>query len=128
MRAGWGERYSSRMANETARKLRRATTRQEARLWLHLRDLRKQGYHFRRQVPIDGYIVDFACYHPKLVIEIDGGQHGAPNAAAQDSLRDIHPAASGFKVLRFWNCDVDRNLNGVMEVVLAALDPPPRRR
>ena len=64
------------------------TTRQEARLWLHLRDLRKQGYHFRRQVPIDGYIVDFACYHPKLVIEIDGGQHSYPGHAKRDAERD----------------------------------------
>jgi very-short-patch-repair endonuclease len=63
------------MANEIARKLRRTMTKQELKLWLHLRELRKQGFHFRRQVPIDGYIVDFACYHPKVAIEIDGGQH-----------------------------------------------------
>jgi len=49
------------MANETARKLRSAMTRQEIKLWLHLRELRKLGFHFRRQVPIKGFIVDFAC-------------------------------------------------------------------
>ena len=134
MRAGWGDAvYILRMANETARRLRRATTRQEARLWLRLRELRKHGFHFRRQVPIDGFIVDFACYHPKVAIEIDGGQHSYAGHAKRDASRDACLVLSDFKVLRFWNNDVDRNLRGVMRTILLELEhlPPtqaPRMR
>jgi very-short-patch-repair endonuclease len=105
------------MASETARKLRKTMTKQEVKLWLHLRDLRKQGSHFRRQVPVDGYIVDFACYHPKLAIEIDGGQHSYSSHRKRDSARDMYLSSSGFRVFRFWNSDVDRNLEGVLTVV-----------
>jgi very-short-patch-repair endonuclease len=63
------------MANEWARKLRKRMTRQEFRLWLHLRELRRLGFHFRRQAPIKNFIVDFACYHPRVVVELDGTQH-----------------------------------------------------
>jgi very-short-patch-repair endonuclease len=58
------------MANEVARKLRRRMTRQEVKLWLHLRELRKLGFHFRRQVPIKDFIVDFACFNPRLLVEL----------------------------------------------------------
>ena len=97
-------------------------TRQEVRLWLNLRELRKQGFHFRRQVPIDGYIVDFACYHPKLAIELDGSQHAVERQLCRDATRDTYLTASGFKVLRIWNCDVNQNLEGVMELILHELD------
>jgi very-short-patch-repair endonuclease len=114
------------MANEKARRLRKRMTRHEVKLWLHLRELRKQGYHFRRQAPIDGFIVDFACYHPKLIIEIDGSQHARCTRNRRDASRDKHLAASGFGVLRFWNKDVDENLEGVLTLILHALqsDPP----
>jgi very-short-patch-repair endonuclease len=61
----------SSMANEAARKLRSRMTRQEVKLWLHLRELRKLGFHFRRQVPIKGFIVDFACYHARVIVEVE---------------------------------------------------------
>jgi very-short-patch-repair endonuclease len=82
-------------------------------LWFHLRELRKQGFHFRRQAPVDGYIVDFVCYHPKLAVEIDGGQHSYRRQKRRDLARDAYLTASGFTVLRFWNSDVDQNLDGV---------------
>jgi very-short-patch-repair endonuclease len=113
------------MAIETARHLRKSVTRHEAKLWLHLRELRKRGFHFRRQVPIDSYVVDFACYHPKLVIELDGGQHGRSAHRSLDQTRDAHLAVSGFRVLRFWNLDVDQNLEGLLEIILAELDKTP---
>jgi very-short-patch-repair endonuclease len=109
------------MANETARKLRKATTPHEAKLWPHLRDLRKLGFHFRRQVPIDRFIVDFACYHPKVVVELDGGQHGLAGHGASDRARDAALAASGFRVVRVWNNDVDTNLEGVFDLILSEL-------
>ena len=109
------------MANETARRLRKTMTPQEVRLWQHLRALKRQGHHFRRQAPIEGYIVDFACFRARLVIEIDGSQHAAPDHAERDARRDATLTAAGFRVLRVWNNEIDRNMDGVMQAILAAL-------
>ena len=106
------------MANEIARKLR---TRQEVKLWAHLRSWRQRGYHFRRQSPRDGVIVDFVCLKHKLVIEVDGGQHGVDEHAARDRTRDRRFMRDGFRVLRFWNSDVDHNLEGVLTTIDAEL-------
>ncbi len=103
------------MANESARALRKRMTPQEVKLWVHLRALKGQGFHFRRQAPREGYIVDFACLKAKLVIEIDGAQHGEPRQMQRDVERDAKLVAAGFKVLRFWNNEVNENLDGVVE-------------
>ncbi|WP_244532070.1 endonuclease domain-containing protein [Methylocapsa palsarum] len=105
------------MANEMARRLRKTMTPQEVKLWVHLRALKKQGFHFRRQVPREGYIVDFACLKSKLVIEIDGAQHGETCNLQSDANRDAKLAAAGFKVLRFWTHEVNGNLDGVVETI-----------
>ncbi len=101
-------------------------TQQEVRLWLHLRELRRRGIHFRRQVPIDGYIVDFACYHPKIVIEIDGGQHALRFRARRDRIRNSYLCRNGFRVFRFWNNEIDSNIEAVLTLIAAAVaDYPP---
>jgi len=82
-------------------------------LWQQLRLLKSEGRHFRRQVPIAGYVADFACHYPKLVIELDGGQHG--EAIEYDEERSRVLAAQGFKVLRFWNTEVFEALEGVVD-------------
>ncbi len=105
------------MANEIARRLRKTMTPQEVKLWVHLRALKDQGLHFRRQVPREGFIVDFACLKSRLVIEIDGAQHGEDGHLHRDTERDAKLAAAGFKVLRFWNNEVNENLNGVVETI-----------
>ncbi|HXN43407.1 MAG TPA: DUF559 domain-containing protein [Xanthobacteraceae bacterium] len=64
------------MANEIARKLRKATTPQEVKLWVRLRELRALGHHFRRQSAVLTYIVDFECRRSRVVAEVDGTQHG----------------------------------------------------
>ncbi len=107
------------MANEKARALRKAMTPQEVKLWLHLRQLRPQGFHFRRQAPLEGYILDFVCFKHRLIIEVDGSQHGEDIGLAHDARRDAHFAALGFRTLRFWNHEVDANLDGVVETVIA---------
>ena len=115
------------MANEIARKLRKHQTDAERRLWRELRALKPRGFHFRRQVPIDHLIVDFACLSARVVIEVDGGQHNAPPGLAADTARDAHLRRAGFRVLRFWNNEVMGNLDAVVEVVLGALrehNPP----
>ncbi|MCG6122640.1 MAG: endonuclease domain-containing protein [Microvirga sp.] len=105
---------------DEARRLRKAMTPAEARIWLALRQLRDQGHHFRRQVPIDRYIVDFAALKHRLVVEIDGGHHGFDGEAVRDQRRDATLARLGFRVLRFWNAEVFENLDGVVETILAA--------
>ena len=109
------------MASETARRLRKTMTRQEVKLWLHLRQLRKLGFHFRRQVPIKDFIVDFACYHPRVVVELDGSQHSTPQHASRDAVRDTKLAADGFRIVRVWNSDVDTNLESVFDQTLHEL-------
>jgi very-short-patch-repair endonuclease len=86
-----------------------------------LRELKTLGFHFRRQAPIGRYIVDFASFRCKLVIEADGGQHGMRDGARSDQARDAFLQLQGFRVLRFWNSDIDANLEGVMESILGVL-------
>ncbi len=99
-----------------ARSMRANATKAENMLWQALRRGQLEGLIFRRQYPLDGFILDFVCFRPKLIIEVDGGQHSGKVA---DHSRDAHFAASGFIVLRFWNDEVERNLNGVCGHILA---------
>ena len=107
------------MANAVARQLRKRPTIGEMLLWKELRELRRQG--FRRQVPIDKYIVDFACFAQKVVIEVDGVQHQESAAMAADAARDADLLWRGFTVLRFRNDEVRDAMDGVVLEVLAAL-------
>jgi very-short-patch-repair endonuclease len=109
------------MANEIARRLRKTMTPQEAKLWVQLRYMKQDGFHFRRQVPIGNCIVDFAEKMHRLVIEVDGSQHGETEGIAKDAARDGFLQSLGYRVLRFWNIDVDRNMDGVIDTVIGAL-------
>ncbi|MDP3068255.1 MAG: DUF559 domain-containing protein [Methylocystis sp.] len=107
------------MANPRARELRKNMTPQEVKLWSQLRLLRQQGFHFRRQVPLEGYVLDFVCYKYRLIIEADGSQHGEMEGLRRDAKRDAIFRANGFHVLRFWNHEIDANLIGVVETIIA---------
>jgi very-short-patch-repair endonuclease len=107
------------MANARARALRKRLTLNEERLWKELRELRRQGVHFRRQVPIDHLIVDFACFRRRLVIEVDGVQHHTAEGRWHDAARDAHLAWRGFKVRRFTNGEVTETLEGVIREIMA---------
>jgi very-short-patch-repair endonuclease len=109
------------VANEAARALRKRLTPQEVKLWVKLRELKQLGFHFRRQAPIGPYIVDFVSFKSRIVIEADGGQHNLPEGTASDQARDGFLRSQGFQVLRFWNSDIDANLDGVMEAIFCAL-------
>jgi very-short-patch-repair endonuclease len=113
------------MANEIARALRKRMTPQEVKLWVHLRSWRARGFHFRRQAPRDGHIVDFVCLKQRLIVEVDGGQHNFDTHARRDAERDRHFASRDFTVLRFWNNEIDRNLQGVLSRIDEALRNPP---
>ncbi len=96
-----------------ARKMRSVMTEAELKLWNELRAHRLMGLGFRRQMPIAGYIVDFACPSRKLVVELDGSQHGEDGAAVADAVRTTALEQQGWTVLRFWNDDVLRDIDGV---------------
>ncbi len=109
------------MANEVARSLRKRQTIAETALWEELRELRRQGYHFRRQAPLHGFIVDFACLSHRIVVEVDGAQHEEPAHKANDRIRDADLRLHGYNVLRCSNADVMENRDGVILEILAAL-------
>jgi very-short-patch-repair endonuclease len=113
------------LANENARALRKRLTPQEVKLWRKLRELKTLGFRFRRQAPIGRYVVDFVSFRSRLVIEADGGQHGSLLGAQRDQVRDAFLLSQGFRVLRFWNSDIDDNLAGVVESVVSTLNGPP---
>ena len=101
------------MTTERARKLRRTATDAEARLWSCLRRNLLDGHHFRRQVPVGPYIVDFICAAKQLVVEVDGGQHAARRA--EDAVRTTFLRERGYRVIRFWNNDVLGDTEAVLE-------------
>ncbi|MFM9940502.1 MAG: endonuclease domain-containing protein [Hyphomicrobiaceae bacterium] len=109
------------MVNRIARALRKRPTNSERLLWDELKLLRHQGYHFRRQVPLEGFIVDFACLSQLVVVEVDGAHHGEGNQAAMDKARDGRLQQKGFSIVRVTNTDVIDNMDGAMHAVLVAL-------
>jgi very-short-patch-repair endonuclease len=70
---------------DRARAMRHEPTVAERKLWDRLKGGRLGGMKFRRQVPLGGYIADFACFYPKIIVECDGGQHAD---SAYDATRD----------------------------------------
>jgi very-short-patch-repair endonuclease len=104
--------------SERARHLRREKTEAERKLWRELRELNRQGFHFRQQAPLGPYIADFADHGTKLVIELDGGQHGEPAGLRTDATRTRWLEANGYRVLRFWNNDVLANTLFVMDTIV----------
>ena len=103
---------------QRAKTMRVEATRPEAKLWDALRGRQLEGFKFRRQVPLKGYILDFVCFERKLIVEVDGWQH-ADNA--HDHRRDAVFGADGFCILRFWNEEVQTNLDGVCLTILSEL-------
>jgi very-short-patch-repair endonuclease len=112
-----------------ARRLRTEPTDAERTLWQHLRCRQLNGCRFRRQVPIGRYISDFVCFEKRLIIELDGGQHATQ--MDYDNSRTEWLSSQGFHVMRFWNNDVLRNmdavLNEISRKVAVILNTPPSR-
>ena len=111
------------MPSDLARELRQRLTEAERRLWHRLRNRQLDGYKFRRQVPLGRYIADFVCLQARLVVEVDGGQHGW--RAEADEARTSWLETNGFHVLRFWNNEVCDNLAGVLDTIRRNLPPTP---
>jgi len=105
-----------------SRKLRTTQTPWEHKLWKRLRAGRFFGLKFKRQAPLGDYIVDFYCHSKKIVIEIDGGQHNYDLNKFLDKERQKTLEKQGFLVLRFWNNEIQNNLDGVLETIKVALN------
>ena len=103
--------------------LRKRLTDAEQRLWQHLRGRQLHGARFRRQVPIGRFIADFASHDARLIIELDGGQHGTQRG--YDELRDAELVSRGYRVLRFWDNDVLQQTDSVLERIRLALTESP---
>ncbi|TPK99459.1 endonuclease domain-containing protein [Mesorhizobium sp. B2-4-14] len=101
-----------------ARKMRKAMTDAELKLWNEIRAHRLMGLAFKRQMPIAGYIVDFACPNKKLIIELDGSQHARAAASTSDATRTAKLGALGWTILRFWNDDVIRDIDNVCQHIM----------
>jgi very-short-patch-repair endonuclease len=109
------------MIAPNVKRLRTFMTDAERKLWRALR-LRAVGPKFRRQVPLGPFVVDFVCFEAKLIVELDGGQH-ADNA--RDAKRDRYFVEQSYRVLRFWNNGVLRNMEGVLTRIAEFADPSP---
>jgi very-short-patch-repair endonuclease len=122
----WAKRDRAKMSPQRrlARQMRSVPTEAERKLWWHLRySLGLQGTHFRRQVRIDRYIVDFASHTKRIIVEVDGGQHALQLAADMERTKALQ--AHGYSILRYWNNDVLSNIDGVLEDIQAAIKKTP---
>ena len=119
-----------------ARKLRREMSLPEVLLWDALRK-KAVGPRFRRQFPSDRMTVDFACLSHRLIIEVDGEQHGYGDQPRRDEARDAIMQREGFTVMRIAARDVLKNLDGVIDSIVVRCSevgplhrpsdgPPPR--
>ena len=111
---------ASKMRN-LARTLRKAQTPAEQLLWSKLRSRGLSGCKFRRQHPIDNYILDFYCHDAHLAIELDGGDHSNKENMIKDKKRTSYLNKKGIRVIRFWNHDVLENLDEVLIEIDAIL-------
>ena len=111
------------MKKALARSLRKNQTDAENRMWYYLRNRRLSGYKFVREYVIGKYIADFVCREKKLIIEVDGGQHMTAEAYDQQRTKDLE--AVGYLVVRVWNNEVFKNIQGVMEHILTLLESVP---
>jgi very-short-patch-repair endonuclease len=102
-----------------ARSLRQVENDAEAALWSELRARRLGGYKFVRQLPIGPFFADFACREALLVVEVDGSQHANSD---YDAKRNAFMNANGWSVVRFWNGDILREREAVLETLVAILD------
>lgn len=111
-----------KIIKEAARGLRKDQTTAEKALWRHLRYRQLEGCKFRRQQPLGRFIADFICFEKRLIIELDGDVHLSQKEG--DRERDHYLKESGYKILRFWNDEVEKDMEGVLEKIRGNLNTP----
>ncbi|MDI9409870.1 MAG: endonuclease domain-containing protein [Candidatus Pacebacteria bacterium] len=119
--------YHNELTLSRARELRKSLTRAEKKIWLE--SLKHMPVRFRKQHPFGHYILDFYCPKINLVIEVDGSVHGRDEVMVADKIREEYLLTNGLYILRFTNEEVETNLQGVSELILATIlklsQPPP---
>ena len=109
------------LMSERARRMRREKGDAERKLWYKLREFNRHGFQFRQQAPIGPFIADFCDHSAKLIIEVDGAQHGEAKGLAVDKRRTRWLESQGYRVLRFWNNEVLANVDGVEVAIVLAV-------
>ncbi len=102
--------------------LRKALTPAERKLWSRLRNNQLNGVSFRRQHAVGKYIPDFCSPKEKLIVELDGGQHAEDEAVRYDNERTKYFESLGYRVIRFWNNQIMKDMNGVILAITYALE------
>ena len=115
------ENYSKKTLN-FAKELRKSQTNAEGLLWYYLKNKQLGGYKFRRQQPIDQYIIDLVCFEKKLIVELDGSQHAEEYNIQQDLMRDNFLKNLGFKILRFWNNEIITKCFNVLDFIFNEIE------
>jgi len=105
-----------------ARYLRKSATDCERILWRHLRNRKFAAYKFRRQHPLDPYVLDFYCPALKLAIELDGSDHDTRAREKRDQSREEFLSEQGIAIIRFWNHQVREELDSVLDAIWLALE------
>lgn len=113
--------YYNKILKPYASENRKQMTKTEACLWKYALRAKQMGYTFNRQRPVLNYIADFMCKELKLIIEVDGGIHSMEDVAKKDIIRQQHLELVGFKVIRFKNEEVLKEINNVREHILATI-------
>jgi adenine-specific DNA-methyltransferase len=111
----------NRRINPYAQRLRQDMTAAERLLWTGLRGRQLGGFKFKRQWTLGPFVADFCCWEQRLVVEVDGGQHGEERDASRTAWLEGH----GYRVIRFWNDEVMGNLEGVLQAILQELGTHP---
>jgi len=115
--------YNKPIFRDRRRDLRTKPTRHEELLWYRVRN-NQLGYRFFRQYGAGPYILDFYCPKLRLAIEVDGDQHGEPEAILYDKERELYLRGLDIKVIRFGNVEVMNGMDHVLERILKALNSP----
>ena len=110
-------RINSKKQKPIRKLLKNFPTPWEQKLWNHLKGRQLDGFKFRRQHGIEKYVVDFYCPKVKLIVELDGSGHLTPQKIREDKERDKILKELGYHILRFYNNDIDENLEGVLKII-----------
>ena len=106
---------------DRGRRLRAESTDEERKLWKHLGSKRLGGFKFRRQHGIGPYFADFCCLTQRLIIELDGSHHAEREEERKDALGTSYLSEQGYRVMRFWNAQINTEMENVLEAIYAAL-------
>lgn len=114
--------YNRKLQKQFRKTLRNNMTEEEVILWSKIKSSQLGGHKFRRQHGIGNYVVDFCCVKKKLIVELDGDQHGYEENLKHDIKRTEFLEKFNYNVLRFTNLQIRRDLNMVLDTIFVTLE------